>query len=209
MTVGDDVAELLDGLGGMGCVVGIEIGGAEDGVDLGLGVHHRRACGGRETRLRVAQCMVVLLMLGRGIEPFAGGLDHALDVVVDVFHGLAEGCDDRLVGAEFNDLAELFQGYRLGLLHLAGAFIKALFAAGGQQRRSLAGKAGALGRKLKAGGKTRNVPCAQIDHGVAEMSEHHAGARADQNRHAGDHGEGGKQAAPHPPLRMQQAGLCG
>ena len=30
----------------------------------------------------------------------------------------------------------------------------------------------------------------------AEMSQHQAGAGADHDRHAGDHREGGKQAAP-------------
>ena len=44
---------------------------------------------------------------------------------------------------------------------------------GGQQRRSLAGKARALGGKLQAGRQARNVPPAQIDHGPAEMPEHH------------------------------------
>ena len=206
MTARDDVAELLDVLCGMACGIGIEIGGAEDGVDPGLGIHHRRACGGREAGLCVAQRMVLLVVLGRGFKPFASRLDHALDVVVDILHGLAERCDHRLVGVKFNDLAELFEGDRLGFLDLAGALVQSLFAARSHQRRSLTGKARALGRKLQAGGKTGNVPCAEVEHGVAEMPEHHAGAGADQYRHTGDNGEGGKQAAPHPPLRTQQAG---
>jgi len=40
---------------------------------------------------------------------------------------------------------------------------------------------------------------------AAEMSEHHAGAGADDDGHAGDHGKGGKQAASDAPLRSQKA----
>jgi hypothetical protein len=36
------------------------------------------------------------------------------------------------------------------------------------------------------------------------MSEHHAGADADDDGHARDHGEGGEQAAPHAPSRTQE-----
>ena len=92
----------------------------------------------------------------------------------------------------------------LGFLHLLGAFVQRVLAFGGEQRRSLAGKARALGGKLQAGGKPRDVPSAQIDHGAAEMPQHHAGAGADHDGHAGDHGEGGKQAAPDAPARAQK-----
>ena len=47
---------------------------------------------------------------------------------------------------------------RLGFLHLLGAFVQRLFAARGQQRRSLAGKARALRRELQAGGEARECP---------------------------------------------------
>ena len=68
----------------------------------------------------------------------------------------------------------------LGFLHRLGAFLQHLLAARGQQRRSLAGKARALGGKLQAGGQPRNVPPAQVHHHLAEMAQHHAGAGADQ-----------------------------
>ncbi len=54
IAAGDDIAELVDRPRGLCGVVLGKIGGAEDGIDLGLGVHHRRAGGGNEARLRVA-----------------------------------------------------------------------------------------------------------------------------------------------------------
>ena len=67
MAAGDDVAELVDRSRGLCRVVLGKIGRAEDGIDLGLGVHHRRAGGGNEARLRVAQRLILLLMLGRDL----------------------------------------------------------------------------------------------------------------------------------------------
>ncbi len=138
-------------------------------------------------------------------KPFARRRAEALDVVVDVLHGFGERSDHRLVGAEFDDLAELFERDLLGFLHLPGAFVQRLIAFGGEQRRSLAGKACALGGKLQAGREPRDVPSAQIDHAAAEMSQHHGGAGADDEGHARDHREGGKQAAPDAPARAQKA----
>ena len=206
IAAGDDVAELVDLLRGLrGRIVGREVGGAQGGADLGLGIHHRRASDGHEVGLRVAQGIILLFMLGRSFEPFASRGNQTFDGVVDVLDGFAESGDDRLVGAEFNDLAELLKRDLLGFLHFLGAFVQHLLALGCQQRRSLTGKARALGGQLQAGRETRNVPSAQIDHGPAEMSEHHAGAGADDDRHAGDHGKGGKQAAPDAPSRAQKA----
>ena len=77
--------------------------------------------------------------------------------------------DHILVGAELDDLAELLQRDVLGFLHLLGAFVQRVLAFGGQQRRSLAGEARALGGKLQAGGQARDVagrsdrPCARRD----------------------------------------------
>ena len=103
--------------------------------------------GGRdEIGLRLAQRSVLLLVQGRDLEPLARGRAEALDHVLDVLHGLGEVGDDRLVGAEFDDLAELLQRDRLGFLHLLGTFVQSLFAARGQQCRPLAGKARALRR---------------------------------------------------------------
>ena len=48
--------------------------------------------------------------------------------------------DDRLVGAELDDLAELGQRSHLRLVHLLGALVQRFFAARGQHRRSLARK---------------------------------------------------------------------
>ena len=196
IAAGDDVAELLDGPRRLGCVVGGEIGGAEDGVELGLGVHHRGRRGRDEGGLRRAQRVVLLFVQCGGLEPLARRRAEALDHVVDVLHGLGEGRDHRLVGAELDDLAELVQRDRLGFLHLLGALVQHLLAARGQQRRSLAGKARALRGELQAGREAGDVPSAQVDHRAAEMSEHHAGAGADDDRHAGDDREGGEQAAP-------------
>ena len=93
----------------------------------------------------------------------------------------------------------------LGFLHFLGALVQRLLAPRSQQVRSLTGEARALGGKLQAGGKPGNVPAAEIDHGPAEMPEHQAGAGADDDRHAGDHGEGGKQAASDAPMETQKA----
>src|SRR5258706_2567621 len=69
----------------------------------------------------------------------------------------------------------------------------------------MTGKACALGGKLQAGRETGNVPCAQIDHPLAEMSQYHAGAGADDETHARDHGEGCEQACPDAPLQPQES----
>jgi hypothetical protein len=37
------------------------------------------------------------------------------------------------------------------------------------------------------------------------MSQHQAGAGADEKTHARDHGEGCEQACPHPPLQVQES----
>ena len=86
-----------------------------------------------------------------------------------------------------------------------GAFVQRLLAFGGQQRRSLAGKACALGGELQAGREAWNIPAAQIGHRPAEMTKHHAGAGADDDRHARDRSEGGEQAAPDAPSQPQKA----
>ena len=54
-----------------------EIGGAEDGIDLALSVHHRRTCSGGKARLRVAQGGILLVMQGSDFQPFAGGRAQA------------------------------------------------------------------------------------------------------------------------------------
>ena len=186
-------------------VVPGQIRRAEDGVDLGLGVHHGRAGGGDEAGLRPAQGAVLAVTLGSKVEPLVRRGAEAIDVVVDVLDGLAKRGDDGLVGAEFNDLAELLRRDLLGFLHFLGALVQRLLAPRSQQVRPLTGEARALGGKLQAGGEPRNVPPAQIDHGPAEMTEHHAGAGADDDRHAGDRGEGGKQAAFDAPMGTQKA----
>ena len=144
-------------------------------------------------------------MLGRGLEPFARRRAQALDVVVDVLHGLAESGDHGLVGAELDDLAEFLDRDLLGFLYLLGAFVQRVLAFGGEQRRSLTGKARALGGKLQAGGKARDIQSAQVHHGPAEMTQHHAGAGADDDGHARDRGEGGEQAAPDTPAQARKA----
>ncbi len=49
-----------------------------------------------------------------------------------------------------------------------------------------------------------NVASAEVDHGPAEMAEHEAGAGRDHDGHAGDDGEGGKQAAADAELRKAE-----
>ena len=92
-----------------GGVVGGRIGGAQDGVELALRVHHRRRGSGDEAGLRLAQRVILLLVQGGGLEPFARRRAEALDHVVDVLDGLAQRRDHCLVGAELDDLAELLQ----------------------------------------------------------------------------------------------------
>ena len=121
-----------------------EVGGGVDAVELGLGVDGRGSRSGHETPLRLAHRVVELFVLGTQFEPLARGRAEALDHLVDVFHVLGERGYDRLVGTEFDDLAELLQRDRLGFLHFLGAIVQRLFAARSQQRRPLAGEARAL-----------------------------------------------------------------
>ena len=132
VAAGDGVAELVDGPRHLGCIILGKHGRVEDGVDLDLGVQHRRVGGGNEGRLRAAQRVVLLLMLRGDLQPIAGGRDQALDVIVDIPHGFGERGDHRSVGAEFDHLAELIEGDRLGFLHFFGAFVQRLLAARGQ-----------------------------------------------------------------------------
>ncbi len=205
IAAGNDLAELVDDLLSLGCFFLVETGGAEDGIELGLGGDHHGTGGPDESRLGGARGAIKLLVLGRGLEALACRAAEALDHLVDVLDGLGEGFHHSLVGAERGDLAELGHRTRLGFLHLAGALFQRLFVLRGQQRRSLAGKAGALGGELQAGREAGNIPSTQFDHRPAEMPQHHAGAGADDDGHAGDHGEGGEQAAPDAPLRAQKA----
>jgi hypothetical protein len=71
-------------------------------------------------------------MLRGDLQPFAGGRDQALDVIVDIPHGFSESGDHRSVGAEFDHLAELLERDRLGFLDFFGAFVQRLLAARGQ-----------------------------------------------------------------------------
>jgi hypothetical protein len=132
VAAGDGVAELVDGPRHLGCVILGKHGGAEDGVDLDLRVQHRRGGGGNELRLRAAQRIVLLLMPRGDFQPLAGGCDQALDVIVEILHGFGGSGDHRLVGAEFDHLAELVEGDRLGLLDFFVAFVQHLLAARGQ-----------------------------------------------------------------------------
>ena len=202
---GDDVAELLHRPRGFRGVVLREVGRSEDGVDPHLRVHHRRIGGGDEAGLGAAQRLIQFLMLGRGVEPLLGRGAEALDGVVDILDGLVQRRHHVLVGAEFDDLAEFFERDLLGRFHRLGAFLQRFLAARGQQRRPLAGKGRALGCELQARGQPRNVPSAQVDHHLAELAQHHAGADADDNRHSRDARKGGKQAAPDAPSQPPQA----
>ena len=119
MAAGDHIAELVDRARGLHGVVGGKFGGSEDGIDLALGIHHRGACGCGESRLRAAQRIILLLVLGGGFKPFARRRGQAFDGVVDVLHGFGERFDHRLVGAHFDDLAELGEEARLRFLDLS------------------------------------------------------------------------------------------
>ena len=209
VAAGDDIAEQLDGPRGLCRLVLRQVGGTENGVDSRLRIHHRRVRGGHETRLRLAQGIVLPLTQRDCVKPLLRRGVQALDGVVDTVDGFAEGCGHHLVGAEFDDLAELSERDLLGLLHFLGALVQRRLGARGQQQRSLAGETGTLPRQLQAGSQTWNVPSAQIHHRAAEMAEHHAGADADGDGHAGDHGEGCEQTAPDAPLQAQQTRLPG
>ena len=207
MAAGDDIAELLDAPRGLRCVIGREIGGLQDaiGQHLGLGIHRRELGCGNEACLSAAQCIVLLATLGRDVEPLARGRAEALDGFVDVLHSLVQRRDHGLVGAELDDFAEFCQRALLGFRHLLGALVQRLVTFGGQKRRPLAGEGRALRGKLQAGREPGNVPSAQVDHASAEMPQHHGGAGADDDRHAGDHCEGGEQAASDSPSRPEKA----
>ena len=93
----------------------------------------------------------------------------------------------------------------LGRFHRSDTLLQRLLAARGQQRRPLAGKGRALGCELQARGQPRNVPSAQVDHHLAELAQHHAGADADENRHSSDSGKGCKKTASDAPSQPSQA----
>ena len=205
IAAGDDVAELAEGLHGLGGAAGGEVGRPENGVDLGLRVEHGRTCGGDEGCLRGAQCVIELVVLGGGGKPLAGCVDQAFGGLADVLDGLVEGGDSRSVGAELDDLAELQLGLLLDLLQLLDALGQSVLARRGQQRRSLGCEACGLRRQLQARGKPGNVPPAEVFHGAAEVAQHESGAGRYHDRHGGDHGEGGKQAAPYSPTRPKHA----
>ncbi len=144
IAAGGDIGELV---GGFVCPDGFglrEVGGRVDAVELGLRVDGCWAGRGHEAPLGLAHRVVELFVLGAQFEPLARGRAEALDHRIDVLHVLGECRDDRLVGTEFDDLAELLQRDRLGFLHFPGAIVQRLFAARSQQRRPLAGEAGAL-----------------------------------------------------------------
>ena len=91
IAAGDDVAELLDDARRLGGVVdATDRRRSENGVEPALGVHHRRHGGGDEFRLRLAQRLVLLVVLGSRLEPLARRRAEALDHVLDILHGLGE-----------------------------------------------------------------------------------------------------------------------
>ena len=144
IAAGGDVGELVGRFVGPDGFGLREVGGGVDAVELGLRVDGRGAGRGHEAPLGLAHRVVELFVLGAQFEPLARGRAEALDHLIDVLHVLGERRDDRLVGTEFDDLAELLQRDRLGFLHFPGAIVQRLFAARGQQRRPLAGEARAL-----------------------------------------------------------------
>ena len=144
IAAGGDVGELVGGLVGPDGFGLREVGRGVDAVELGLRVDGRGSGSGHEAPLRLAHRVVELFVLGGQFEPLARGRAEALDHLIDVLHVLGERRDDRLVGTEFDDLAELLQRDRLGFLHFLGSIVQRLFAARGQQRRPLAGEARAL-----------------------------------------------------------------
>src|SRR6185312_8769818 len=97
IAAGDDVAELTDGLGRLGGVVGGKIGRAQYGINLGLGVQHRRTCRQDESALRNTKRVILLVVKGGDIQPLAGGRSEALGGFVDVLDGLVESADHGLV----------------------------------------------------------------------------------------------------------------
>jgi hypothetical protein len=144
IAAGGDVGELV---GGFVCPDGFglrEVGGRIDAVELGLRVDCRWSGGSHETPLGLAHRVVELFVLGAQFEPLARGRAETLDHLIDVLHVLGQRRNDRLVGTEFDDLAELLQRDRLGFLHFPGSIVERLFAACSQQRRPLAGEARAL-----------------------------------------------------------------
>ena len=113
----------------LGRVVRREVGGLQDGIDLGLGVHHRRIGDGNAAACAVRSasncfsCRAAVSSRSRAAEP------RLLMVSSMFFHGFAERVDDRFVGAEFGDLAELCERDLLGFLHFLGAFVQCLLVA--------------------------------------------------------------------------------
>ncbi len=144
-------------------------------------------------------------MLGSEVEPLARRGAEAVDVVVNVFHGFAERRDDGLVGAEFNDLAELLRCDLLGFLHFPGAVGQRCWLREANRSGPWLARLALSAASCRLAARRGMSRPLEIDHGLAEMPEHHAGAGADDDRHAGDRGEGGKQAAFDAPMGTQKA----
>ena len=159
IAAGDDVAELLDGPRGLGGVVGRKVGRAEDGVDLrsarpsspGSAAATKLACALRSASYCFS-CWAAASSRSCAAAP-------RLLMVSSMFLTVSVSAATTALSAPSSMISPSFsQRDLLGLLHLFGAFVQHLLAFGGQQRRSLAGKARALGGKLQAGGQPWECP---------------------------------------------------
>ena len=109
VAAGDDIAELAHGLGGFGWRRWRKDGRSENGVDLGLGVQHRRACRGDESALCRTKRVILLVVEGGDIEPLAGG-EARLWAASLTSMVLVERVDDPLVGTEASTISRLPPG---------------------------------------------------------------------------------------------------
>jgi len=133
---------------------------------------------------------------GLGLQPFARRRAQALDGVVDVLTVSPSAATTVSSAPSSMRRPSLSTATCWVSFIFSGAFVQRLFGPGSQQPRSLTGKTGALRCKLQAGGETGNVPAAEIGHRHAEMSQHQAGAGADDDGHACDHGRRRERDCP-------------
>ena len=154
--------------------------------------------------LRAAQRVILLVVQRRPTSSRSRAAEARLWVASLMFLMVSPSArHDRLVGAELDDLAELLLRGLLDLLHLLGALVQRVLALRGQQRRSLAARLALCADNCRLAARR----------GMSRRSDRpwsRRDAAAPCRRrplisdgHAGDHGEGGEQAAPDAPSRTQ------
>jgi len=189
---------LVDGSLRLGRIVLGEIGGSEDAVELRMGVDQCGTGGGNEAAWALRSAWYSVSCWRRS-PTVARRRAQALDGVVDVLDGFASAATTVLSAPS---------SMRRPSLSTATCWVSLIFLARSFSASSVRKPAAPVpdrqdwrsALQVAAGGETGNVPTAEIGHRHAEMSQHQAGAGADDDGHAAINGEGGEETAPDAPI---------